>query len=447
MTSEIVVMNQSAVAIAADSAVTIGDKTYNTANKLFMLSAQCPVGVMVYGNPQLMDVSWETIIKMYRFRSKKIRFPKLSDYAKDFVRFFDEKSDNFKKWFPELRQEDFFLSEVSEKFTEISNDIRENMDAALKAAFRDNDEYNDEQCQNLIVKVIEETIEEAYDEWDQCKYLDGYDYEFAKKICARYENKIKETIDEIFFDYLISEESKERLIKISGYMFTKDNFLPSHSGIVLVGYGEEDMFPSLFSLKFDRVVNNKLKYKKDRKIKIDCKTRREIVTFAENETIDTFLSGFDSVIQNALIDTLRRILFYDYPNLVVNELEELDLIKKEKIMRILRDKSEGPLNELISFINTYTTENSKPIHEAAEVIPKGDLAFMAETLINLTSFKRKYSMNQRETVAGPIDVAVISKGDGFIWIKRKHYFDSGLNPHYLTKHLDRKHEIVERNKE
>ena len=33
-----------------------------------------------------------------------------------------------------------------------------------------------------------------------------------------------------------------------------------------------------------------------------------------------------------------------------------------------------------------------------------------------------------ETVGGPIDVAVISKGDGFIWIKRKHYFSTELNP-------------------
>jgi len=32
-------------------------------------------------------------------------------------------------------------------------------------------------------------------------------------------------------------------------------------------------------------------------------------------------------------------------------------------------------------------------------------------------------VSRTETVAGPIDVAIISKGDGLIWIKRKHYFD------------------------
>jgi hypothetical protein len=58
---------------------------------------------------------------------------------------------------------------------------------------------------------------------------------------------------------------------------------------------------------------------------------------------------------------------------------------------------------------------------------------MAESLVNLTSFKRKFSRDA-ETVGGPIDVAVISKADGFVWIKRKHYFAKDLNPQFLTNY-------------
>ena len=57
---------------------------------------------------------------------------------------------------------------------------------------------------------------------------------------------------------------------------------------------------------------------------------------------------------------------------------------------------------------------------------------MAEALVNLTSVKRKVSLEE-ETVAGPIDVAVISKNDGFIWIKRKHYFEAALNPQFFVR--------------
>jgi len=56
-------------------------------------------------------------------------------------------------------------------------------------------------------------------------------------------------------------------------------------------------------------------------------------------------------------------------------------------------------------------------HPDSRVGYQDELAAMAESLVNLTSFKRKVSM-EAETVGGTIDVAVISKGDGFIWIKR-----------------------------
>ena len=40
-----------------------------------------------------------------------------------------------------------------------------------------------------------------------------------------------------------------------------------------------------------------------------------------------------------------------------------------------------------------------------------------------------------ETVGGPIDVAVISKGDGFVWVKRKHYFPADLNNHFFRNYF------------
>jgi hypothetical protein len=63
---------------------------------------------------------------------------------------------------------------------------------------------------------------------------------------------------------------------------------------------------------------------------------------------------------------------------------------------------------------------------------------MAESLVNLTSLKRRVSL-QEETVGGPVDVAVISRSDGFIWIKRKEYFRTELNPAYLAEKGRRDH--------
>jgi hypothetical protein len=70
MTAEIAILNKSAVALAADSAVTIGQppnaKIYKTVNKIFELSNVAPVGIMVYGRLDHMGLPLEVIVKEYR---------------------------------------------------------------------------------------------------------------------------------------------------------------------------------------------------------------------------------------------------------------------------------------------------------------------------------------------------------------------------------------------
>jgi hypothetical protein len=52
-------------------------------------------------------------------------------------------------------------------------------------------------------------------------------------------------------------------------------------------------------------------------------------------------------------------------------------------------------------------------------LPHQDLAKMAEALVNLTVFLMRMTADQDETVAEPIDVALLSKCDGFTWVKHK----------------------------
>lgn len=68
MTAIVGVLNKHAVAIAADSAVTMGDthKVVNSGNKIFTLSKYHPVGIMTYNAADFMGTPWEIIIKQYR---------------------------------------------------------------------------------------------------------------------------------------------------------------------------------------------------------------------------------------------------------------------------------------------------------------------------------------------------------------------------------------------
>ena len=92
------------------------------------------------------------------------------------------------------------------------------------------------------------------------------------------------------------------------------------------------------------------------------------------------------------------------------------------------------MKKRIGGLEDYSDENyTDPIVGVVSALPKPELASMAESLVNLTNLRRKISMGA-ETVGGPIDVAVISRGDGFIWINRKHYFEPELNHHFFNNY-------------
>jgi hypothetical protein len=67
-------------------------------------------------------------------------------------------------------------------------------------------------------------------------------------------------------------------------------------------------------------------------------------------------------------------------------------------------------------------------------MPLQDAIDLAEFLVDYT-IKFSRFMPGAPTVGGPIDIATISKHEGFRWIKRKYYFDQRLNPEGLFKPL------------
>src|SRR5438105_15166206 len=113
-------MNQSAVALAADSAVTIGrgQRIFDTANKLFTLSKHAPVGIMFHGNTSLMDLPWETAIKCFRADLGQQRFATLQEYADAFINYLGAHVG----WFPQAHQERNVRRVAQLAFLAVSNE-------------------------------------------------------------------------------------------------------------------------------------------------------------------------------------------------------------------------------------------------------------------------------------------------------------------------------------
>src|SRR2546425_796537 len=92
MTAVVGILNRQAVAIAADSAVTVNGKTTNSALKMFTLSKYHPIGVMIFSSASFMGIPWETIIKMYRKQLGENSLPTVKAYQEDFIKYLHEQS-------------------------------------------------------------------------------------------------------------------------------------------------------------------------------------------------------------------------------------------------------------------------------------------------------------------------------------------------------------------
>ena len=75
--------------------------------------------------------------------------------------------------------------------------------------------------------------------------------------------------------------------------------------------------------------------------------------------------------------------------------------------------------EIGNKIHEYrSSRHTDPTITTVSYLNKEGLIELAESLVSITSLKRKTS-SDLETVGGPVDIAIITKGDGFKWVKSK----------------------------
>jgi hypothetical protein len=284
MTAEIAIMNKEAIALAADSAVTMGggesEKIFTSANKLFALSKYEPVGIMVYGSAIFMGIPWETIIKVYRNNLGKKKFNVLKEYANNFIQFLD----NGNPLFPDSVQDEYVKSSIYSYFNFVKRQIVEKVDAAIN----EEGEISDEE----IGRIVSEVIEEQYEEWEKTKNIPSIPKRYNKNILEKYEEVIDRVREDVFEKLPISRRDFNRLKKTAASLFSK---FPEGigkedlSGVVVAGFGEKDTFPSLESFDIEGIVNNKLKYGEHHTGKIDFEVGASIIPFAQKEMVYTFM--------------------------------------------------------------------------------------------------------------------------------------------------------------
>lgn len=418
MTAEVVILNKSGIALAADSAVSIGTKkVYNSANKLFALSRNQPVGIMIYGNAEFMSVPWEALIKSFRKKVLKDDVcPKLDGYVQRFIEFLTTT--------PLIppENEPVYVASVTHRcafalIREIDTQVEEEIKSKGSITHA-----HAKKISNATAKAwIERQNAEPAKPRQRCTKAQ------LARIPAAHLPAIEAQALKLLGPSGITQTQCQKFAQcVSRELgFADGNFM--RSGVVIAGYGDEEIFPSAFSYHVSGRLGDFLQCSLDRQSIVNHKMQGGIMPFAQREMVDMFMSGVAPAMAHGIEAGLNRI-FSSIPDRLVSKhglalsSGQIDAIKADL---------NSLLGEFGAELGKATRDKfSQPVLDGVSSLPIDELASMAESLVSLTSFKRKVTMVP-ESVGGPVDVAVISKGDGFIWIKRKHYFKAELNHQYF----------------
>lgn len=266
--------------------------------------------------------------------------------------------------------------------------------------------------------------------WNSAGRLEAIPANHSKKIIDKYSQVIGSIASETFQQLPVSDDGHRKLERIAALIFCNDRFSDRASSVVIAGFGTKQAFPALSSYTVEFKMLGKTKYRLDRERLVDRQKSAMIIPFAYREMVDSFMEGVNPQYRHFIEGYLSE-LFKSIPSRIVRTIKGASGKEKKEMSERLT-KSFGKIyDEFMHTMEDYSREvHVEPVLGVVDTLPKEELAEMAEALVSLTSFKQKMSLDE-QTVGGPIDVAVISKGDGFIWIKRKHYFKAEQNPHYF----------------
>jgi len=394
MTCEVAVMNKRGVALAADSAVTLGDgqKVYHTAEKLFQLSSS--VGIMTFGAADIMGVPWETVIKLYSQKLGGRPLDQLEQYARDFIQFIE----GSESLFPESAQRQSFRQAVGGYWRERYLDpLMKRLEGKPKGPAKH------------ASAILEELIAKDHEaDWKDSKPLEEMGDGYGERVVARYDSVLNELEKEMFGRFKPSPKVRAALRATAQYMYALDGWNPdASSGVVIAGFGEVEAFPVVMCYQVGTVAAGRLRFAKFDGCcsHVDHETDGVVTPFAQRDVIDTFYGGIARELKEKLADIVSKGVAGCLKKAGKGRVPELSKKCCDEILKAV--ESEGQEH----YADHFT--------RAVAALPRRELAGLAEALVSITIFTAKMSADRQETVGGPIDVALISKGDGFVWIKHK----------------------------
>ena len=153
--------------------------------------------------------------------------------------------------------------------------------------------------------------------------------------------------------------------------------------------------------------------------------------FAQTNMIDLFQLGISADVYTT-IDESARLRLQELRKKVEAALGKTKTVQKAIAAANLDDVFTQARNDIRKrVLDRSFAQNGAPLRNVLSSLPIDEIADLAEAMISLQSLKEKVT-KPSETVGGPVDVAAITKAEGLVWMKRKHFHFGAQLPVYLS---------------
>lgn len=425
MTAVVGILNMRGVAIAADSAVTRsrrnkGTKCTKNGSKMIRLSNVVPISVMITGNAEFISNPWDIVIRRYRQKRGDIQHPTVEACMHDFFAYIAETD--------VLWDERLCRHWIRHELKDLFEHIGMHIPTHLKETSEDGSLLRGKSLLKAYKSELKKILRYQQTKGKSPQF-EGYTIEqfreYAKPVIDKYfanlhkEKCIRQSEETIIADF--QEDVREEVEMVLMEDLTRrSEYGDGTAMLVFSGYGNEQEYPSLVAAcvneGFDHRVNYHVKPEDLICISEECPVA--ICPFAQDDVVMAILKGLHGSFGKMITSETSKFYFYFAERVFEDKCYEDD----NEFLDLL---SEVQYQDLIDrFGNTMRAQLNKNQREWEKMLRYYDLksmAALAQSLIDLTGLHRILTFEQ-EAVGGPVDVAVISKNDGFTWLSRKSWY-------------------------
>jgi len=412
MTSEVMIMNRQAVALAADSAVTYGGGPEPVvtleAEKILRLGPN--MALMVYSRGDVLGRSWSHIAHAFVREHGEADYETVEDAARAFFTFMDEN----RRLFPEHEENEEFEALMRAAFLTVLSHAKA-MRSYPGGGYQD-DASAFAAALDLYLSHLK--ADEMGTERERLEVFADLD---RPRFVERYGAMLDGLIAEALGAFGQEEPMRAKLFDFAYMIATQPAFLEPYAGLVFAGFGSADVFPVYThyyaSILVDGVMMKRA-HDETTKVGVEDGPNAFLRTFAQADMTHAFLRGVHPLMFDVVISL----------NLIANEaaaeaaLKEAGLAQ-DQMDAVLAKMREDALPRLTGeFVHAAQSisqeEFINPFIKVVAASGKKQLAETSKALVELNILKTDLHMAQTG-VGGEVDVAMVSRTGGLEWYAKK----------------------------